>query len=302
MTREKQLKEALQNHVVALDDWLNLYASEFCDKVRVKEAYERIHRNGGHLAYIAKLQQAACEALAVPAPDAPANQVFEIDEDADDLSAPSEPSEIDCCSTCAGSDRSHPGFLVGTIDTPCTNSWHTPSKFPVEVNYRDGVTEHYPPIEPPMQLEKEDIDWMNAPLGPSTLPAPSAEDLERARKFREMQGIHFMDGEGEPRGINDDYFDRALAAEFTRVRAAESQCILDDPSVRLFGRSLHDVQTALYMMNDRFVNWEGRLAQARAEATKVAYRKVLQAAANNSDDGLVAWCNEQIAALGEGKE
>lgn len=49
--------KALRKASVALDDWLNTYAAEFCDDGRVKEAYDRINENGGTIAYIADLQQ-----------------------------------------------------------------------------------------------------------------------------------------------------------------------------------------------------------------------------------------------------
>ncbi len=49
--------ELLRRCSVALDDWLNTYASEFCDDARVAEAIKRIADNGGTLAYIAELQQ-----------------------------------------------------------------------------------------------------------------------------------------------------------------------------------------------------------------------------------------------------
>lgn len=46
------LVEALKKAKTALDDWLNIYASEFCDEKRVKEARERVHERGT-LSYIA---------------------------------------------------------------------------------------------------------------------------------------------------------------------------------------------------------------------------------------------------------
>lgn len=33
--------------------------------------------------------------------------------------------EIECCPTCAGTDRSHFGFVMRTYDQRCTNKWHT---------------------------------------------------------------------------------------------------------------------------------------------------------------------------------
>ncbi len=49
--------------MTALDDWLNTYASEFCDEARVKEAGGRIMEEGGTLAYIADVQEQNHKAL-----------------------------------------------------------------------------------------------------------------------------------------------------------------------------------------------------------------------------------------------
>ena len=61
--RERELSAALRRSMTALDDWLNTYASEFCDEVRVKEAGERIMKEGGTLAYIADVQEQSHKAL-----------------------------------------------------------------------------------------------------------------------------------------------------------------------------------------------------------------------------------------------
>lgn len=42
---------ALQSAITALDDWLNTYASEFCDPQRVEEAQTRLQEHGT-IAYI----------------------------------------------------------------------------------------------------------------------------------------------------------------------------------------------------------------------------------------------------------
>lgn len=51
------LRDALERSKTALDDWLNTYASEFCDEERVAEAGKRIMDGGGTLAYIADIQE-----------------------------------------------------------------------------------------------------------------------------------------------------------------------------------------------------------------------------------------------------
>jgi hypothetical protein len=56
-TSYRDMKEALRHSMIALDDWLNTYAPEFCDEERVKEARKRIMDEGGTLAYIADLQE-----------------------------------------------------------------------------------------------------------------------------------------------------------------------------------------------------------------------------------------------------
>lgn len=73
--RKPTLKAALETSVMAIDDWLNIYASDFCDEERVREASQRIRKAGGTLAYIALVQQINQAALsragrAAPADDA----------------------------------------------------------------------------------------------------------------------------------------------------------------------------------------------------------------------------------------
>lgn|SRR5690606_33651388 len=58
----EQLRSALNAAVIALDDWTNLYASEFCDEERVKEAQARIEQYGT-LYYIASVVKKSRDAL-----------------------------------------------------------------------------------------------------------------------------------------------------------------------------------------------------------------------------------------------
>ena len=58
------VREALERSIVAIDDWLNIYASAECDEQRVKEAKKRI-REHGTLAYIANVQEQNRAALAL---------------------------------------------------------------------------------------------------------------------------------------------------------------------------------------------------------------------------------------------
>lgn len=58
------VRQALEDSILSIDDWLNTYASEMCDQARVKEARERIREAGGTLAYIADIQEANRRALA----------------------------------------------------------------------------------------------------------------------------------------------------------------------------------------------------------------------------------------------
>ena len=57
-----RLREALERSVLALDDWLNVYAEELCDKDRVAQAKSRI-KSYGTVGYIASVQQQNREAL-----------------------------------------------------------------------------------------------------------------------------------------------------------------------------------------------------------------------------------------------
>ena len=59
----KLLRKALTNSTIALDDWIHTFAAELCHEKHVKEAHDRINKNGGTLAYVADLQQASRQAL-----------------------------------------------------------------------------------------------------------------------------------------------------------------------------------------------------------------------------------------------
>jgi hypothetical protein len=56
------LREAMQAAIIALDDWTNIYAEEFCDPARVEEAKQRVHENG-LLHYLATVVQQCRTAL-----------------------------------------------------------------------------------------------------------------------------------------------------------------------------------------------------------------------------------------------
>jgi hypothetical protein len=58
------LREALRKHMVVVDDWMHIYASDMCDEARVKEARSRVYEHGT-LAYIAFAQDNARAALEV---------------------------------------------------------------------------------------------------------------------------------------------------------------------------------------------------------------------------------------------
>lgn len=59
----KELILLLNDLNVALDDWVATYAAEMCDSKKVAEARARIEKNGGMLAYIAKLSERIDKAL-----------------------------------------------------------------------------------------------------------------------------------------------------------------------------------------------------------------------------------------------
>jgi hypothetical protein len=57
------LRNALDNSKTAIDDWICMYASDMCAENHVAEAYERVSRNGGTLAYTADINAANRNAL-----------------------------------------------------------------------------------------------------------------------------------------------------------------------------------------------------------------------------------------------
>jgi len=58
------LRAALERSMVALDDWLHMYAADQCDPAKVLESAKRIAEAGATLAYIASAQQQNRAALA----------------------------------------------------------------------------------------------------------------------------------------------------------------------------------------------------------------------------------------------
>lgn len=59
-----ELMKRLQTSMVAIDDWLHLYAPELCGEEHVRETHERIDAAGAPLAYIAETQEENRKALA----------------------------------------------------------------------------------------------------------------------------------------------------------------------------------------------------------------------------------------------
>jgi hypothetical protein len=50
------MAKALESSIIAIDDWLHLYAPDICDDIDLAETTHRIENAGGPLAYIAKIQ------------------------------------------------------------------------------------------------------------------------------------------------------------------------------------------------------------------------------------------------------
>ena len=57
-----RLRNAVNTAIVALDDWINIYAEEFCNAKRVAEAKARINARGT-LAYVADVVYLCKESL-----------------------------------------------------------------------------------------------------------------------------------------------------------------------------------------------------------------------------------------------
>lgn len=57
------LEGLTERAVVALDDWIHMYASEHCDEERVRQAGARIRQHGGTLAYVGTIISDARAAL-----------------------------------------------------------------------------------------------------------------------------------------------------------------------------------------------------------------------------------------------
>lgn len=68
------MRTALQAAIIALDDWLNLSAPEFCNEDRVKEAQNRVYKEGT-VSYISDVTAQCRRAL---------NQDLENDQDSDE--------------------------------------------------------------------------------------------------------------------------------------------------------------------------------------------------------------------------
>jgi len=58
---KEQVQKALSAAITALDDWTNVFASEFCDEARVEEAKNRLIEHGT-VYYIATIVEQCREA------------------------------------------------------------------------------------------------------------------------------------------------------------------------------------------------------------------------------------------------
>jgi hypothetical protein len=61
--KNAKLREAIERSMLAIDDWLNVYAETECDADRVAQAKSRI-RQKGTIGYIADVQKQNREAIA----------------------------------------------------------------------------------------------------------------------------------------------------------------------------------------------------------------------------------------------
>lgn len=61
MAENERLRFAVLQSIIAIDDWLNLYAEAMCDAKRVAEARERINAQGtiGYIADVQKINRTA---------------------------------------------------------------------------------------------------------------------------------------------------------------------------------------------------------------------------------------------------
>ncbi len=60
--REQVLVKALERSIVAIDDWLHLFAGEFCNEADVLESKKRVYEHGT-LSYISEVQSQIRAAL-----------------------------------------------------------------------------------------------------------------------------------------------------------------------------------------------------------------------------------------------
>jgi hypothetical protein len=60
-TDKEVLCKAIDAAILALDDWINIYAEDFCDEARVAESKARLSENGT-IAYLAYTVQQCREA------------------------------------------------------------------------------------------------------------------------------------------------------------------------------------------------------------------------------------------------
>lgn len=64
-TQRDALKKALERADFALEDWINMYASELCTSDRAAQARSRIRSQGGTIAYVTDIREESSAALAL---------------------------------------------------------------------------------------------------------------------------------------------------------------------------------------------------------------------------------------------
>lgn len=64
MSNINLLQGAVETAIIALDDWINIYAPEFCDADRVKQARRRLAEHG-MLYYVATVVEQCRNSLGV---------------------------------------------------------------------------------------------------------------------------------------------------------------------------------------------------------------------------------------------